>query len=154
MKAELHFDGSCIPNPGTARSGYILATPNGKIRKAYLLPGIQTNNVAEFVGLLMGLRHALDLGITHLSVFGDSTLVIDAMRDGTDGKGMFHMESLKRQCLVKAAKFTTISFCWIPRVCNSDADSLIDPNYKFCEPLPAGITIPARIEPPKQSMLW
>ncbi|MGL6343117.1 MAG: reverse transcriptase-like protein, partial [Waterburya sp.] len=37
----------------------------------------KTNNQAEYGGLLLGLRKALELEITHLVVFGDSQLIIN-----------------------------------------------------------------------------
>ena len=36
-----------------------------------------SNNMAEYEALLSGLRIAIDLGIKHLDVRGDSQLVID-----------------------------------------------------------------------------
>ena len=41
--------------------------------------GIESNNTAEFCGLLQGLRIACSKGITSLAVFGDSRMLIQAL---------------------------------------------------------------------------
>lgn len=37
--------------------------------------GIATNNVAEYRGIILGLRYALEKGFKHIRVQGDSKLV-------------------------------------------------------------------------------
>jgi ribonuclease HI len=39
-----------------------------------------TNNVTEFEALLLGIENAYNLGCGHLSVFGDSELVVNLVR--------------------------------------------------------------------------
>ena len=73
----LQFDGLCVPNPGTATAGAVLYTPDRAIvveRGEFIGPG--TNNVAEYTGLLIGVRSAVDFGVKLLLIEGDSNLVV------------------------------------------------------------------------------
>jgi ribonuclease HI len=73
---HMHFDGSCS-NEGNG-AGIILISPVGKIHKfSYRLEFACTNNVTEFKALLLGIENAYNLGCGHLSVFGDSDLVVN-----------------------------------------------------------------------------
>jgi ribonuclease HI len=73
---NIHFDGSCS-NEGN-RAGIILISPIGKIHNfSYRLEFDCTNNVTEFEALLLGIENAYNLGCGHLSVFGDSELVVN-----------------------------------------------------------------------------
>lgn len=78
MKATLHTDGGSRGNPGPAACAFILRAPdetvidtNGKFI------GIQTNNIAEYSGLIMGLIAARKHNISELFVFSDSELMIN-----------------------------------------------------------------------------
>ena len=75
---RLQFDGKSEPNPGPSSAGAVLYHPKSQTVKAevgeYILNA--TNNEAEYTGLLIGFRLAVDLGIKHLVVAGDSNLVI------------------------------------------------------------------------------
>lgn len=95
-EAVLRFDGSCSPNPGPMGIGYTL-TLGGVNDTAGAKPlvrvgayvGDGTNNIAEYHGLIAGLRHAIRLGLWTLHVRSDSLLVVKQLegawkvRDGT-----------------------------------------------------------------------
>jgi ribonuclease HI len=58
-----------------------LISPVGKIHNfSYRLEFACTNNVTEFEALLLGIENAYNLGCGHLSVFGDSELVVNLVR--------------------------------------------------------------------------
>ena len=81
MSYLLQFDGLASPNPGQATAGAVLFSPEGKVvfeLAEYL--GIQTNNYAEYMGLLIGLRLAKEKNIRHIKIEGDSNLVIQQVR--------------------------------------------------------------------------
>jgi ribonuclease HI len=81
MAYLLQFDGLAAPNPGEATAGAVLFSPEGKVVfeiADYL--GIQTNNYAEYNGLLIGLRFAKKKGIKHIKIEGDSNLVIQQVK--------------------------------------------------------------------------
>lgn len=123
VAATLHFDGGCAPNPGRARCGYSLQHPGGTIERSVDL-GWGTNNVAEYNGLIHGLKAALAAGITELDVLGDSQLVIGGMKRGPSRKGMPHLETLKQQALDLARQFHRVTFTWVPRERNERANRL------------------------------
>jgi ribonuclease HI len=73
---HMHFDGSCS-NKGN-EVDIILYSPVGKIHNfSYGLEFACTNNVTEFETLLLGIENAYNLGCRHLTVFGDSELVVN-----------------------------------------------------------------------------
>jgi ribonuclease HI len=76
---HMHFDGSCS-NEGNG-ADIILYSPIGKIHNfSYRLEFSCTNNVTEFEALLLGIENAYNLGCGHLTVFGDSELVVNLVR--------------------------------------------------------------------------
>ena len=123
VAATLHFDGGCAPNPGWARCGFSLRHPGGSVERSIEV-GWGTNNVAEYNGLIHGLRAALAAGVTSLDVFGDSQLVIGGMKRGPSPKGMPHLEALKQQALDLSRQFSRITFTWVPREKNERANRL------------------------------
>ena len=102
----------------------VLESPDGEVI-AEVARGIgwTTNNVAEYEGLIEGLRLARQTGVRDLDVFMDSTLVIQQM------KGLFKVKHAGLKPLHEAARalageFESISFQAIPRERNRHADKL------------------------------
>jgi probable phosphoglycerate mutase len=80
VKARLWTDGGARGNPGPAAFGYVLEAEDGTVLAAAGEPiGVATNNVAEYRGLLAGLRKALEAGVSELEVFSDSELLVRQM---------------------------------------------------------------------------
>jgi ribonuclease HI len=78
---ELYFDGCSKGNPGLSGAGSVIYYNKKEIWACSTFVGKkETNNVAEYTGLLMGLKKATELGIQNLSVYGDSLLVIKQMK--------------------------------------------------------------------------
>jgi ribonuclease HI len=76
---HMHFDGS-FSNEGN-KDGIILYSPMGKIHNfSYRLEFACTNNVTKFESLLLGIENAYNLGFRHLTIFGDSELVLNLVR--------------------------------------------------------------------------
>lgn len=83
-RATLRFDGACQPNPGEGGCGWEISNDNNGNT---ILEGLHyvgddcTNNVAEYFGLIQGLKHLRDSPhrIGHLSIEGDSELVINQL---------------------------------------------------------------------------
>jgi ribonuclease HI len=75
---RLQFDGKSEPNPGPSSAGAVLYYPNSQTIKAEVGRYIPkaTNNEAEYTGLIMGMRLAIEIGVKHLVIAGDSNLVI------------------------------------------------------------------------------
>lgn len=76
-----HCDGGSRGNPGPAGYGAVLEDGSGRVvaRLSEFL-GIQTNNFAEYSGLLAVLNWALQHGHRHLRVISDSELMVKQMK--------------------------------------------------------------------------
>ncbi|CAF2045779.1 hypothetical protein YC2023_109837 [Brassica napus] len=72
----IEFDGASKGNPGLSGAAAVLKTEDGslicKVRQGL---GIATNNAAEYHGLILGLRHAIERGYKKIKVKGDSKLI-------------------------------------------------------------------------------
>ena len=118
-------DGGSRGNPGPAGYGaVVLDAGTGAVlaeRKESI--GLDTNNVAEYRGLIAGLTAARDLGASAVRVRMDSKLVVEQMSGRWQVKHPA-MRPLFRQASQLATEFASITFEWIPRAQNSHADRL------------------------------
>jgi ribonuclease HI len=75
--AVAHIDGGSRGNPGPAAFGVLLKNSEGKVEAtlSHFL-GRQTNNFAEYSGLVAALERALQSGFPALQVFSDSELLV------------------------------------------------------------------------------
>ena len=119
------FDGASKGNPGIAGAGAVIYDmEKNEIESAMKFVGYkETNNVAEYHGLILGLNLAVKLNIKKLMVCGDSLLVINQM------KGDYKVKSEKLQNLYITAKristsFDEIVYTHVPRELNKRADDL------------------------------
>lgn len=121
----LHFDGSCWPNPGpNSQCGYVLRFGTRIVERTVFL-GDGTCNTAEYHGLIHGLQAAIDAGVTHLEVYGDSQLVIRGVaRMRLMPKGKPHLEALKAVAIELVRRFAHVDLNWVPREQNVEADAL------------------------------
>ena len=85
--------------------------------------GIESNNVAEYRGLIAGLVAAREVGATHVAVRMDSKLVVEQMSGRWQVKHPA-MRPLHRQAGELRRAFDDVTFEWIPRALNSHADRL------------------------------
>ena len=76
-----HCDGGSRGNPGPAGYGAVVEDAKGKIvAELSHFVGIQTNNFAEYSGLLGVLKWAVEHGTKHLTVISDSELMVKQMQ--------------------------------------------------------------------------
>ncbi|MFD0890635.1 reverse transcriptase-like protein, partial [Streptosporangium algeriense] len=119
-------DGGSRGNPGPAGYGAVVRdAADGQILVEVADPiGTQTNNVAEYRGLIAGLRALLDLAGDGASVEVrmDSKLVIEQMA----GRWKIKNEGLRPLATEAAslARRLRVTWRWIPREKNKDADRL------------------------------
>jgi broad specificity phosphatase PhoE/ribonuclease HI len=125
LRVTVEADGGSRGNPGPAGYGAVVreaATGEVLLERAESL-GVTTNNVAEYSGLIAGLRAAAELGAAHVDVRMDSKLVVEQM----SGRWQIKNPGL-RPLAAEAAKlvrrFDEVTFDWIPRERNKDADAL------------------------------
>ena len=72
----LYFDGKSEPNPGKGSAAAVLYENDAIIFEVGKYLESTTNNQAEYLGLLVGLRKCVELAVKTLEVRGDSNLVI------------------------------------------------------------------------------
>lgn len=76
-----HCDGGSRGNPGPAGYGAVIEDPQGRtVAELSEFLGIQTNNFAEYSGLLAVLKWAVENGTKHLRVVSDSELMVKQMQ--------------------------------------------------------------------------
>ena len=125
MKVIIEADGGSRGNPGPAGYGAVVLDPvtdQVLVERAEGL-GVTTNNVAEYQGLIAGLRAAIELGATEVDVRMDSKLVVEQMCGRWKIKHPA-MQPLAREATELVREIGSVRFEWIPRLRNSRADAL------------------------------
>lgn len=125
VKVIVEADGGSRGNPGPAGYGAVVRDKlSGETlaeRKGFV--GVATNNVAEYQGLIAGLRAASELNAETVDVRMDSKLVVEQMSGRWKIKHP-SMQPLAREAQALARTFRTITYEWIPRERNRQADRL------------------------------
>jgi ribonuclease HI len=126
VKLVVHVDGGARGNPGPAAAGVVVSTPGGEVldETAELL-GVATNNVAEYRGLLLGLRRARELGATEVEVVGDSELVAKQV-NGVYKVKHPDMKPLHAEARAALGAFERWTVRTVPRAQNAGADALVN----------------------------
>jgi ribonuclease HI len=121
---RVYSDGAARGNPGPAGAGAVLLDAQGRVVERlgkYL--GVQTNNHAEYMGLLLGLERARALGATEVEVFADSELMIRQLG------GRYAVKSPTLKPLFERARallrdFSRVKLNHVPRAMNAAADEM------------------------------
>ena len=119
----MNFDGASKGNPGLSGAGAVIYKNGNEIWSSCKFVGIKTNNQSEYSALILGLKGALLLGITNLSVLGDSLLVINQVN------GIYKVKSssifdLYEEVLELKTQFDFVEFNHVYRNYNKRADEL------------------------------
>jgi ribonuclease HI len=119
-----HCDGGSRGNPGPSGYGAVVEAPDGRVvaRLSQFL-GIQTNNYAEYSGLLAVLNWAIENSAKRLRVISDSELMVKQM------KGQYKVASpvlrpLYEQARRLSAKLDRFEMRHTLRGGNKEADQL------------------------------
>lgn len=124
MTKKIQFDGASLGNPGSMGIGVVLFDDNEIIDKiSEKLPGIGTNNRAEYTALLKGIRRAKKLGWKEVCIEGDSKLIINQV-NGIFAVRKPHLKQLHREIMAELSEFDFYELKWIPRENNAKADAL------------------------------
>jgi ribonuclease HI len=124
LALRLHVDGASRGNPGEAGFGVHVTAPDGsEVAALFGYLGTATNNVAEYQGLLHGLRFALARGASSVEVFSDSELLVRQL------EGRYRVKSpglvpLHREAQGLLARFARAKVAHVPRERNREADAL------------------------------
>jgi ribonuclease HI len=120
----LFFDGCSKNNPGPSGAGAVLYHNGVEIwSKAVFVGHKETNNVAEYTGMIVGIKRAVEMGIRRLVVKGDSNLVVQQM-NGKFRVNAEHIKPLHATAKNIIRNFDSIQFVHVYRHLNKRADEL------------------------------
>jgi len=123
---KLFTDGGSRGNPGHSGIGIVcLNKDNEKVFKFKKYIGINTNNQAEYVALLQGIKTCVKKGIKNLNCFADSELMVKQLNGEYKMKNA-GLKPLYRQVKEMKKSFKSITFNHVPRAKNKIADSLVN----------------------------
>lgn len=126
MRLVVHVDGGSRGNPGPAAAGAVVSTPDGDVLdEASELLGVVSNNVAEYRGLLLGLRRARALGATEVEAINDSELIAKQVNGQYKVKHP-DMKPLHAQALAALGEFDRWAVRTVRREQNAHADALVN----------------------------
>jgi ribonuclease HI len=123
---QANIDGGSRGNPGPAAYGVVVKDGKGEVvtrLKKYI--GHNTNNVAEYFGLIAALDYAQTQGIRALRIESDSELLVKQMR------GQYKVKSQELRPLFERAKkmaqtLETFRIDHVYREQNREADALVN----------------------------
>ncbi len=123
---QANIDGGSRGNPGPAAYGVVIRDARGDVvarLKKYI--GNNTNNVAEYFGLIAALDYAQNHGIRALRIESDSELLVRQMR------GHYRVRSGELRPLFERAKkmsqaFESFRINHVYREQNKEADALVN----------------------------
>jgi ribonuclease HI len=123
-RLRVFSDGAARGNPGPAGAGAVVLDAKGRVlARVGRFLGKQTNNVAEYEGLLLGLARAKELGAQEVEVRADSLLLIRQL------EGAYQVKNAALKVLHAKAKallrsFDRVDLRHIPREENALADEM------------------------------
>ncbi len=119
-----HIDGGARGNPGPAGYGVVIEDAAGRsVAQLSRYLGHQTNNYAEYMGLLAALEYAVQQGLKALEVISDSELLVKQIN------GQYKVRHPVLQGLHREAKSAIARLDWfhlhhVLRGKNREADAL------------------------------
>ena len=87
--------------------------------------GPATHNVAEYHGLIEGLKLAREHGIYRIRVYMDSEIVVDQV-NGVSAVRQAHLSELYKEARDLVDQFKSFRISWVPRELNTEADRLVN----------------------------
>jgi len=132
MTVVVYVDGLAEPsNPGVGTYGFVIYDGTKKLAEGSGLAGAQvTSNYSEYTALAEAFKKLMELGLEgDVVVRSDSRLLVGQMSQGWKVKGGMYIDKLKEaRDLLK--EFGSVTFEWIPREQNSEADLLTRVAYE------------------------
>lgn len=122
-------DGGSRGNPGKSAYGFVITDERGEeIRRQGKFLGTQTNNYAEYMGIIEALRFIKNENLrpTHIQFFMDSLLAVNQLNNQWKIKNegirslYFTAKELERELEVP------ITYSHVPRTQNKIADSIVN----------------------------
>ena len=123
-RTRLYTDGAARGNPGPAGAGAVIVSPQGHlVAKVGKFLGENTNNYAEYMGLILGLKRAKAMGIKALDVFADSELLVRQLNGEYQVKAE-NLRPLHEEARQLLAAFPGVTLRHIRREENEAADEM------------------------------
>ena len=124
-RVKVNCDGGSRGNPGPSAYGVVIATNDGQIIEefgAYL--GEQTNNYAEYSGVVAALEKLRDLNIFEADFYLDSELIVKQLNGVYKVKNpsMIELNSQAKEL----SKGMDLSFTHVYRKDNKQADAIVN----------------------------
>ena len=123
MKAKLWSDGGARGNPGPAGAGAYLLLADGREFKLTEYLGSNTNNVAEYTGLKIGLVKALAENVSDIECRMDSELLVKQLKGEYKVKAE-HLKPLFIELQALLRRFSAAKIMHVRREENKVADLL------------------------------
>ncbi|MGH8824117.1 MAG: bifunctional RNase H/acid phosphatase [Jiangellaceae bacterium] len=152
-------DGGSRGNPGPAAFGALVRDPDtgDVLAETAEALGVATNNVAEYRGLIAGLRAAREIDPeAFVEARLDSKLVVEQM----SGRWKMKNADLRRLALEARRVFPPgrVTYVWVPRSRNAAADRLVnaalDGDLSAADQVPGQVQEPEPTEPPNRLVGW
>ena len=120
---EAYIDGSCLGNPGKIGAGYLMYKKDVLIRKESVFLGEGTNNIAEYMALLVVLCELISSGIKSVRIYSDSNLLCEQINGNfkVKNKNILPLHVLAKKFI---SHFDDFSIAHIDREKNKEADKL------------------------------
>ena len=133
MNLTIHTDGGSLNNPGPAACAYPIDHGKTRIAARSFFLGTQTNNVAEYTGVIEALKKVKTLQkeahISSVHFICDSLLLVNQM------KGTYKIKNVGIKALASEASRLIeeikipVSFTHVLREHNSEADGLVKKEF-------------------------
>ncbi|EEY67735.1 uncharacterized protein PITG_17966 [Phytophthora infestans T30-4] len=121
-----YADGASRGNPGRSGCGALLMDPiTGRVlaTETKYVGDLETNNAAEYHGLMLALQLAQQHQATHVHVHMDSQLIVRQMMGQYRVKAA-NLRKLHQQCKELSAALPYVTFSHVAREENTEADRL------------------------------
>lgn len=120
----LMFDGGSRGNPGPCGAGAVIYIEGMEVWTASrFISDCNTNNYAEYSALNIGLREAERMGVSDLTVFGDSQLIVNQMTGRAAAKSKT-LIPLFLEAVSITKTIGNVDFLHVKREFNKRADEL------------------------------
>ena len=121
----IHTDGGSRGNPGPAAAGAVLTSEGVVVATVSKYLGETTNNQAEYMGAVIGLEKAKELGVDEVELVMDSELVVKQLKREYKVKDK---EIAKRFLEVwnLVVGFKSVTFRHVRREFNKEADAIVN----------------------------
>ena len=123
MTLEIYCDGASRSNPGEASIGVSIIKQNIEIATISRKIGIATNNVAEYLALIDGLKYCNSNNISTSNFYLDSKLVVEQISGNFKVKSI-HLKELFLEAEKLISKIENFTISHIYRENNKRADQL------------------------------